>query len=374
MPELAKVRHDLRSVALGIRRWAIENNLLKRGVAIEPEEVDTPLFSRAARAMSVAARTVLESQAITAIGINAPQKTIFIYTTKKVAARNRKALPQTMDGDFRIEYRRARPVTIDQPDTEGFMRPEPYALVGSRYSCGSSISPGNQRMAGTLGALVRNKSGVLFGLTNNHVTGGCNNSRHGLPVLAPGIMDVMVGARDPFTIGWHESILTMRQGEPGTVDHKSNSDAALIKIENESLVTSMQGAHYDTPSRCLPPEEEMFVEKVGRTTGLRKGKIESEVVGPFPVNYKSVTYHSPDDATTFVGTVYFEPVYLIRGDHAPFSLPGDSGSLVTALVDGQRASVGLIFAGIEPDESYALPLGPILKEFEVTLVSGLGNK
>ena len=117
----------------------------------------------------------------------------------------------------------------------------------------------------------------------------------------------------------------------------------------------------------------MEVEKVGRTTGFQQGVIESEIVGPWPLTYKTVTYHSPDEVVNFVGTVFFEPVFLIRGRNGPFSQPGDSGSLVTAVNGQDRRAVGLVFAGRGNDASYMLPIRPILERFGVSLVSGHGR-
>lgn len=234
------------------------------------------------------------------------------------------------------------------------------------------IGVGNNRSAETLGALVHNDNGDLFGLTNNHVIGRCNNTRQGLPILAPGVMDVMENVRSPFTIGLHHSVLTLRQGEPTAIDHKENTDAALLEILDPNAVSSMQGELYDTPDQYADPEPEMEVEKVGRTTGFQQGIIESEIVGPWPLTYKTVTYHSPDEVVNFVGTVFFEPVFLIRGASGPFSQPGNSGSLVTTISGQARRAVGLIFAGRGNDASYMLPIRPILERFDVSLISRHG--
>ncbi len=249
--------------------------------------------------------------------------------------------------------------------------PSPYAFYAGHYTCGSSIGIGSVRMAGTVGCLVRDQNDVLYGLTNNHVSGGCNNTRVGMPIVAPGIKDVAAGNTNPFTIGHHHRVLPMRQGEPGAIDHFDNTDAALFAIEATALVSSMQGNVYDTPGMVADPLEDMLVEKVGRTTGHTRGIIESEVTGPLPVGYKALVHHNSDESSQFVGSVHFEPTYLIRGQGGPFSLPGDSGSLVTTVgADGQRQAVGLVFAGIAPDTSYILALAPILTRLGVSLVHG----
>src|SRR5690349_4929559 len=141
----------------------------------------------------------------------------------------------------------------------------------------------------------------------------------------------------------------MRQGESGTIDHFENTDAALFEIADLDLVSSMQGAAYDTPDEVADPLEDMIVEKVGRTTGHTSGVIESELTGPLAVSYKTFVYHNSEDYSQFIGSVYFEPAYLVRGKGGAFSLSGDSGSLVTTIgEDGVRKAVGLVFAGIAP--------------------------
>jgi hypothetical protein len=358
-----------RTVANDLRLWASEKNILKRSYV----PVDrAPLIGWAAQAMSVEAINVLERQAITGFGINERKNTVYVYTNKRVTKSQASILPHNLSGHVKIEYRQARPVVITNDEEESVLGILPYSLIQNRYACGSSVGVGNERMAGTFGCLVRDAGGMIFGLTNNHVTGGCNNTQQGLPIVAPGIMDVMVGAHDPFTLGWHHSVLPMRQGEPGTVPHQQNTDAALIRIADAAKVSSMQGVVYDTPATLLDPEPDMIVEKVRRTTGHQTGVIESEVVGPLPVTYQTTTYHSPEEQVRFVGTVYFEPTYLIRGKSGPFSLAGDSGSLVTTVAaDGTRAAIGLIFAG-RSNESYMLPLRPILDGFGVKLVGNHG--
>jgi hypothetical protein len=357
-----------REAAQALRVWATTHNLLRRGTAPVPAVGQVPPISFSTEALSV-----LERQAITAIGINERRRKIYVYTNKKVTKSQSLVLPDNFNEAVDIEYRQARPMVINNEEEDPILAAVPYYVRAGRYACGSSIGVANDRMAGTLGALVSNNLGELFGLTNNHVTGGCNNTRLGLPILAPGVMDVMENARHPFTIGFHHSVLTMRQGDPAAVNHRENTDAALLRIVDDSAVSSMQGEVYDTPGECIDLEDDMEVEKVGRTTGHQLGIIDGEIIGEWPVTYKSTTWHSPDEQVTFVGTVYFEPVFTILGRNGPFAQPGDSGSLVTTVKDGMRRAVGLIFAG-RGSEAYMLPLRPILKGFAVSLVSEHGTQ
>ncbi len=364
---------NARSVAFALRQIAFERNLLRLGGS-SSTDTNSNVYQQSASAFSEEATESFERQAVTAIGFNTKRNTVFVYTSKKVLKSQEKALPFNVSGSVKVVYRQLKPLTITDTAALDVLGSEPYSLYGNRYACGSSISPGNVRSAGTLGAIVEDAEGVRYGLTNNHVTGGCNNTRVDLPIVAPGIMDVQVGFHDPFTAGWHHSVLPMRQGDPsalisGVNALAENTDAALFRLNPNARISSHQGSFYATPTSVLDPEEDMLVEKVGRTTGHTKGRIESEVAGALPVTYKTTAWHSPQESTSFQGQVFFEPVFLIRGEGGPFSMPGDSGSLVvTQETDGKRSAIGLVFAGREPDTSYMLPLRRILDGFAVRLV------
>jgi hypothetical protein len=367
--ELPAALETPRQVADALRLWATEHNLLRHGtspalLAEQPVGI-IPMPAEAAG--------IFERQAITAFGVNDRRSRVYVYTNKRVTKSQSALLPPNVQGAVEIVYRQARPIVIGSEEEDPVIGLAPYYISAGRYACGSSIGVGNHRSAGTLGALVRDGDGNLFGLTNNHVIGGCNNSRRGLPIVAPGVMDVMANTRSPFTVGLHRSVLTCRQGEPTTVNHRENTDAAIMEILDPDSVSSMQGELYDTPNQIADPEADMEVEKVGRTTGHQRGIIESEIVGPWPLTYKTVTYHSPNEAINFVGTVFFEPVFLIQGHDGAFSQPGDSGSLVTTVVNNERLAVGLVFAGRGNDASYMLPIRPILERLGASLVAGHGT-
>ena len=361
-------------VAAAIRAIAYQRNALRLGGTSNSIRTDTAAYHETAEAFSDEVVESFEKQAVTLVSYNEKRRTVYIYTTKRVPKGEASVLPLALPSDVKITYRVTKPLIISDSEVSEPFGADPYELFKQRYACGSSISIGNTRAAGTIGALVRDNKGTLFGLSNNHVSGGCSNARAGLPIVAPGIMDVMVGSHNPFTIGLHHAILPMRPGDPSVASgHEENSDAALFSIVDEALVTSWQGQQYDTPEDIVDPVDDMIVEKVGRTTKHTQGNIDSRVSGPFPVQYKSVTYHSPEDSSTFIGQVFFNEVYLVYGKNGTlFSKPGDSGSLVVTTDNGIRKAVGLVFAGKTSGESYILPLRSIVERFKVKLVSGLG--
>jgi hypothetical protein len=194
----------------------------------------------------------------------------------------------------------------------------------------------------------------------------CNYANIGEKILAPGHVDITAGGINPFTLGYHVRALPMVQGLPDNVDISTNSDAALVQIADEALVTSYQGASYDTPAKSFEMMPGQTVQKVGRTTGHTQGVIVGQVVGPYPVQYSTPGFGQH--------VSFFDPVFAIQGvDGLPFSQPGDSGSLITIEQNGERFAVGLVFAGNPNGPTYALPLNPVLAMLKVSLVSNLNT-
>jgi hypothetical protein len=310
------------------------------------------------------ASQILNSKHINFIAFNEADNEVIVYTGRSVTKKLRTKLPQKV-GDIDITYAVGGFGSVGRPPAP------PSGNTGAvqhngRYSCGSSIFVANRVSAGTLGCLVRSTSGVMYGLSNNHVCGDCSYAPSALPILAPGSVDAKPGGIDPFTIGHHDRALKMAGGSPhnAAVDHFSNTDAAVFLIRNENLVSSSQHTFYDTPGSTMAVTGGMEVEKVGRTTGLTKGVVRGQVTGAMPVRYRM-----PDIEIDF--HVYFEPVFVVEGRGGLFADHGDSGALVTGKrPDGSRAAIGLMFSGDGKDLAYVLPIIPILGALDVTLVAG----
>jgi hypothetical protein len=320
---------------------------------------------------SETAAPTLTRKPLTAVGFNpnrGERGTIVLYGARAFTAAEQASLRESFQGEPDLDLQIAKPPVVD---ISAAVPAAPAALAADIYRCGASISPGNTREAGTLGALVRDGGGRLYGLTCNHVSGGCSVARPRAPIVAPGIKDVGPGAPDPRTLGHHDRSLRFVTGDPSVVSPKKNRDAAIFALAAPERVSSWQGEHYDTPGSTSDPTEDAIVEKVGRSTNHTRGVIESQLVGPFPVRYQTLVHHSAEESDDFRGTVYFEPVYLIRGTGGVFSAPGDSGALVTQLAEGdQRSAVGLVFSGnTSLGESYMLPIRPVLEELEMTLAT-----
>ncbi|MDR2756491.1 MAG: S1 family peptidase, partial [Planctomycetaceae bacterium] len=213
--------------------------------------------------------------------------------------------------------------TIIKPETVSTATNRGTTFIkNGRIACGSSCQPAGELYTGTFGTIVK-KENKLFALSNNHVFAACNHTRIGQPIMSPSSMDTGPDTPAPRLIARHSQILELRSGDPYLVPLTS-LDAAVAEIDPES-VTSWQGSEegeegYDTPSVYITPQPGMFVKKIGRTSGLTLGKIEAEVPGQWPLEYKS---------KKFTAIVWFQNIWTIRATETPyFALPGDSGSLV----------------------------------------------
>lgn len=365
-PDPVKSAHE---VASAIRRWAVNSNLCS---ALPHGAEDSLLANVPPAIFSDEQEAYVRSRGVTSIAFNNTEGKVYVYTKRRVTKAKLKSLPNFIDG-CAIEYPQGNiDELVESPIQAQAATYIIYANPAGQqfYSCGSSVSPGNAPSAGTMGALVRDQAGTIYGLSNNHVTGSCSHSPPDLPILAPGVADVAPNGLNPFTIGLHHKSLAMEAGSAGNVNIFANKDAAVFRILNLDSVTSMQRDVFDTPDIVESPSVGMLVEKVGRTTGHTKGKIVGQELMPVLVGVDAPTYQ-------FRALIYFCNVFVVHGEGDYFSDNGDSGALVVCRKpDGAISAVGMIFAG-GPDsgapgnkKSLVLPLQPILDDLGVTLVHG----
>lgn len=357
-----------KEVAENILLWAKKHNLFSKvpvEEAIESEDFDREMVPQQMFS-AVGVEDILRKRSINLVTYNEADRKVVIFTNSKVNQTEKKLLPFSTKNSIQIEYATGGIAQVKGSPTHPD-KTLPYTMHKSKYySCGSSIYPVNCQGAGTLGALARNEAGDIYGITNNHVSGACNNALPGLPILAPGPLDANEDGIDPFTIGRHEKLLPINDGIPENIDITQNYDVAIFKIADSSRLSSMQGDNYDTPANCINPVAGMRVQKYGRTTGLTEGQIIGISASPVPVMYNLREY-------SIKKTVYFNDVFVIQGnDGAMFSKPGDSGSLVVGFNEkGERIAVGIVFAGNEGRGiSFMLSLPKMLHHFGLTLLSG----
>lgn len=319
-------------------------------------------------------KQLLRSKQISGIAFNDAAQKIVVLTKRTAPASKRmlKALPNAV-ADVSILYRQGVQQPIGTAPASPFGSP-PYVVrqltKGGVYTCGSSISVGNFRDAGTLGCLVRDVSGALYGLSNNHVSASCSCAPVGMPIVAPGIHDVAAGGLHPFTLALHHAALPVVPGSPDNVDVSKNLDAAIFRIVTPEAVSSFQGSAYDTPHDHMPLSPGLAVEKVGRTSGHTKGTVVGQMHGPFGIGYSAALYG-------FTGQVHYDPLFIVAGLTGLFSDHGDSGSLVTTIdAAGTRFAVGIVVGGMADGSApggrstLILPVEPILAALGVSLVTG----
>lgn len=357
-----------KDVAAGIRHWALSVGLVE-GLPANAES--DPAGAIPAFQFSEEQTQILRHRGISHIAYNNSTYHVYIYTKRRVTNAEREVLPESLKGCV-LSYPCGTIAELGDPAVKA--QGAAYAIVvaggESRYACGSSISPGDELCAGTMGALVVDKDGRLFGLSNNHVTGACSHSTPGLPILAPGVLDVAANGLNPFTIGHHAKALRMYVGTQGNVDVFGNSDAAIFSIFNPAEVSSQQRNVYDTPTETIDPVEGMEVEKVGRTTGHTTGTIVGRMLVPVSILCSSERHN-------FKAEIWFANALIVHGNNTEFSDGGDSGSLVvTKDATGKLFACGLLFAGGQDSMAAGqhmtliLPIRPILEELGVTLVGG----
>lgn len=176
--------------------------------------------------------------------------------------------------------------------------------------------------AGTIGGFVLLEADDRrYVLSNNHVLADSDRAAPGSAVLQPGSAD---GGTAADAVGELAAAVPLQLATPNVVD----AALALLADDVEVDATYPVGAITTT----APVDDDMVVEKVGRTTGLTRG-----VVTAIELDGVAVAYPG--------GVVTFDDQVEVTGAAGAFSAGGDSGSLVYD--PARRAAVGLLFAGSE---------------------------
>ena len=221
---------------------------------------------------------------------------------------------------------------------------------------GISIAPINEPFAGTLGCFLQRITGgskQIFALSNNHVMADVNRLPVGTSIVQPGPEVAQSAPEDVFAA---LSAFIPLQFPQTRLDPVINLfDAAIAIVSNETLIkkSAMFGISNYSPkvSVAVPG---MRVIKSGRTTGVTTGIVSATRVNGVQVNYGSG--NSPVIAT------FNDTITIVSDDpDKPFSLPGDSGSVILDQETGQP--VALLFAG-DGVTTTACDLGGVCKQFQ----------
>jgi hypothetical protein len=201
-------------------------------------------------------------------------------------------------------------------------------------------APSTLVMAGTFGAVVKN-SGGTYVLSNNHVLADEGRLPPGSDIFQPGLLDGGNASSD--------KIAKLTLFIPLQVGVFNHVDCAIAK-GNSASVLSRDILHIGPPIGTTAATIDMRVHKFGRTTSYTVGHITS-IATDVTVSYET-------------GNFTFENQIIIVGDNGPFSLSGDSGSLI--LERQTNTAVGLLFAGSNT-HTIANHIGNVLQALKVTL-------
>jgi hypothetical protein len=199
--------------------------------------------------------------------------------------------------------------------------------------CGSCIGQERTGDTGTLGCLVLDDTNQLCILSNTHVMAASGAGRSiekdgkdkADKIVAPGAATKFP---DPFQVGF------LSRFQPLAFDGTENTvDAALATTAYTVAKPDLHASFSINPQMQNDPVIGMVVYKEGARTGSTYGIIVG-VYGALDIGYK------PDGVSK---TARFVRQLVIAGIGEPFSLPGDSGSLV--LERATNRPVGLLFAG-----------------------------
>lgn len=195
---------------------------------------------------------------------------------------------------------------------------------------------------GTLGALVQNKSGQQFILSNNHVLAMVNRARKGQLIVQPGLLDTRCQQIQ------NDSVATFTRAVPlkfGKAD-VNIVDAAIAEV-SPGMVSATILNIGGIAGTVVVPAVGMSVQKMGRTTCLTTGTISALHVN-LPIAM------GPGLVARFNDQV------MIRVRN--FCFGGDSGSLIVTQESCPRP-VALLFAGAKDDSlTLANPIGRVLRQ------------
>lgn len=267
---------------------------------------------------------------------------VIIYTESLFAAKSALSTMTARSTGTRVPIRIVR----SQPFKTNSIYQQRIRPVMAGYSIGTT------EYSGTLGLLVTdvNQPGITYMLSNNHVLNPDNKGGL-IATLQPGGADG--GKISTDRVGTLYRYVKLNKSEANMLD------AAISAPCFSNLVT----AHYATvgavPGYVTSYKVGEQMKKVGRTTGLVYGRVESIHTDV------QVEYGKP------LGKFKFRNQSVIRGSK-PVSLPGDSGSVWLRSSDNYAAAVN--FAGSQDGRvSLAFPVERAMQAFQLQVAQPTGS-
>ena len=205
---------------------------------------------------------------------------------------------------------------------------------------GYSIVPSNKYYYGTLGCIVtkldKNKKRTFYILSNNHILADYNKIPIGTTVLQPAKVDG--GNVNTDVVASLFKFVPLN--DKVRLDYTTYVDAAIAKIDNESLVSTIiaSSGKIKGVADAVP---NTYVKKSGRTTGLTEGII------------------TTINVTDYSGAVLYKQQIFARLENDG----GDSGSV---LLDKDNKAIGLLHSGTSRT-TIACPMKLVLKALDVKI-------
>lgn len=265
-----------------------------------------------------------------------------VSPTHAAAAR----LPQQLEGYDVDVVVTGRIDAIDYNDPTTRERPAPNGFSVGHYAI----------TAGTIGARVKDGTGQVYILSNNHVLANSNSGSIGDAIYQPGPYD---GGTSADQIGTLAAFRTIVMG-----GGSNTMDAAIALVNAADLLGATPDYAFGAPGTSpVGATLNMAVQKFGRTTGHTTGTV-AEVNVTLNVCYVPLGNFLCLQYATFTGQMGISP--------GTFSAGGDSGSLIVTN-NSSRSPVGLLFAG-SSTRTIANPIGPVLTYFGVSIDTGSGTE
>jgi len=290
----------------------------------------------------------------TGVGLESGRAVVVVLTAREGVS----GIPDQLDG-VRVVVRVTGPIRAlgtTAPGATVAPSPEakrggtnPASYFGRPVPIGVSTGNADECLAGTIGARVKNGSGV-YALSNNHVYAEENGGTVGATVITqPGLYDLKGRNRCQYSGDYSLGRLAAFVPINFSTSAQNVVDAAIGATTDASLGNATPPNGYGTPSSTTATAAlNMAVEKYGRTTGLTTGSV---CLTNVTVN---VGYTS--------GVARFVDQFGVC--KANFSQAGDSGSLIVT-AEGDHP-VGLLFAG-GSGVTFANPIDAVLSDLHVSV-------
>jgi hypothetical protein len=211
--------------------------------------------------------------------------------------------------------------------------------------------------SGTLGALVQDRKGRFYILSNNHVLARTNRGRKREAISQPGLVDA------DCSLSITDAVAALTRRKPIHFSSRSVNvvDAAIAQVLPGDVDTNGNILGIGTlNSVIVEPSVGLAVKKSGRASGVTHGAV-AAVDAAVLVDY---------DVTCGVGSrtaLFLHQIRITPGGFGDFSSGGDSGSLVVEDVDSCPRAVGLLFAAGDAD-TFANPIANVLSALKVSVV------